>query len=549
MAERIFVAVAWPYANYLLHAGQAAGAYLPADIFSRYHRMRGNDVLMVSGSDCHGTPITVAADSEGITPQEVIDRYHPKILEAWERFGISFDLFTTTLTDNHYETTQDLFTRLLEQDLLYTGTQDQLYDPEARRFLPDRYVEGTCPLCRYAEARGDQCDNCGSQLDAIDLIEPRSKVSGATPEVRESEHFMLRLSAFNEQLREWVSAQPHWRRNVANFTLGILEEGLKDRAITRDINWGVPLPVEGYEDKRIYVWFDAVIGYLSAAKEWAAQSGDPEAWRLYWEDENTKAYYFIGKDNIVFHTLIWPAMLLGHGGLNLPYDVPANQYVNFSAGQKQSKSKGTATWLLDLLDTYDADVVRFYLTQIMPETSDSEFREEELIRANNEVLIATWGNLANRVLAMIRRNFDGVVPEPGTVGGESEALLATVREGFERAGAEYAACQFRGALREALNVAQAANKYLDERAPWRAVKEDRDHAAETLHTALQAISGLTALLHPILPFSTSKLHATLGHEGTPESEGWLLTGVPAGRSLGEGGALYRKLDVPEPVAN
>ena len=548
MAERIFVGVAWPYANYLLHAGQAAGAYLPADIFARYHRMRGNDVLMVSGSDCHGTPITVAADSEGVTPPEIIDRYHPKILEAWERFGISFDLFTTTLTDNHHETTQDIFTKLLEQDLLYRGTQEQLYDPEARRFLPDRYVEGICPRCRYAEARGDQCDNCGSQLDAVDLIEPRSKMSGATPEVRESEHFLLRLSAFNDQLKAWVSQQPHWRRNVANFTLGILEEGLKDRAITRDISWGVPVPVEGYEDKRIYVWFDAVIGYLSAAKEWAKATGDPEAWRLYWEDEETKSYYFIGKDNIVFHTLIWPAMLLGYGGLNLPHDVPANQYVNFSAGQKQSKSKGTATWLLDLLDTYDADVVRFYLTQIMPETSDSEFREEELIRANNEVLIATWGNLPNRVLAMIRRNFDGVVPEPGPLSAESEALLATVREGFERAGAEYAACQFRAALREGLAVAQAANKYLDDRAPWRAVKEDRDHAAETLYTALQAISGLCALLHPILPFSTSQLHTTLGHEGTPETAGWTLTDAPAGRALGEGGALYRKLDLPEPVA-
>ena len=308
------------------------------------------------------------------------------------------------------------------------------------------------------------------------------------------------------------------------------------------------MPVEGWEDKRIYVWFDAVIGYLSAAKEWAKATGDPEAWRLYWEDENTQAYYFIGKDNIVFHTLIWPAMLLGYGGLNLPHDVPANQYVNFSAGQKQSKSKGTATWLLDLLDTYDADVVRFYLTQIMPETSDSEFREEELIRANNEVLIATWGNLPNRVLAMIRRNFDGVVPEPGPLSAESEALLATVREGFERAGAEYASCQFRAALREGLAVAQAANKYLDDRAPWRAVKEDRDHAAETLYTALQAISGLCALLHPILPFSTSQLHTTLGHEGSPETAGWTLTDAPAGRALGEGGALYRKLDLPEPVA-
>ena len=548
MAERIFVGVAWPYANYLLHVGQAAGAYLPADIFARYHRMRGNDVLMVSGSDSHGTPITVSADSEGIEPRDIVDRYHPKIEEAWERFGISFDLYTSTLTESHYETVQEIFERLLEKELLYRGTQEQLYDPEANRFLPDRYVEGTCPICAFDEARGDQCDNCGSQLDAVDLIEPRSKMSGAVPEVRESEHFLLKLSAFQEELQEWVGKQAHWRRNVANFTLGMLEEGLKDRAITRDINWGVPVPVEGFEEKRIYVWFDAVIGYLSATKEWAEREGDPEAWRLYWEDPETRAYYFIGKDNIVFHTVIWPAMLLGYGGLNLPYDVPANQYVNFSAGQKQSKSKGTGTWLLDLLDTYDPDVVRFYLTQIMPETSDSEFREDELIRANNEVLIATWGNLVNRVVAMIKRNFDGAVPDPGTLSPESEALLGAVRTGFETVGAKYSGCEFRGALREALAVAQAANRYLDQRAPWKAVKDDRAHAAETLHTALQAISGLGTLLHPILPFSTKALHTTLGHEGTPQEGGWQLADVPAERTLGEHAALYRKLEIPEPAA-
>ena len=545
MAERIFVGVAWPYANYLLHVGQAAGAYLPGDIFARYHRLAGNDVLMVSGSDSHGTPITVAADRDGVGPREIIERYHPKILEVWERFGISFDRYTTTLTENHYETVQDMFLRLLEQDLLYKGTQEQLYDPEADRFLPDRYVEGTCPICSYAEARGDQCDNCGSQLDAIDLIEPRSKMSGARPVVRESEHFFLRLSAFNDQLKEWVGKQAHWRRNVANFTLGMLDEGLKDRAITRDIAWGVPVPVDGYEQKRIYVWFDAVIGYLSASREWAQHTGDADAWRPYWEDPETRAYYFIGKDNIVFHTVIWPAMLLGHGGLNLPYDVPANQYVNFSAGQKQSKSKGTGTWMLDLLDRYDADVVRFYLTSIMPETSDSEFREEELIRANNEVLIATWGNLVNRVLAMIQRNFDGVVPEPGDLAPESERLLETVRGAFESVGAEYAACRFRGALREALTVAQAANKYLDERAPWKAVKADREHAAQTLFTALQAISGLTALLHPIIPFSTKQLHEALGHEHTPLEGRWAYREVPAGRQLAPPAALYRKLDVLE----
>ena len=547
MAERIFVGVAWPYANYVLHVGQAAGAYLPADIFARYQRMRGNDVLMVSGSDSHGTPITVSADSEGVGPRDIVDRYHPKLEEAWERLGISFDLYTSTLTERHYETVQEIFERLLEKELLYRGTQEQLYDPEAGRFLPDRYVEGTCPICAFAEARGDQCDNCGSQLDAVDLIEPRSKMSGATPEVRESEHFLLKLSAFQEELKGWVGKQAHWRRNVANFTLGMLEEGLKDRAITRDISWGVPVPVEGFDEKRIYVWFDAVIGYLSASKEWAERHGDPEAWRLYWEDPETRAYYFIGKDNIVFHTVIWPAMLLGYGGLNLPYDVPANQFVNVTAGQKQSKSKNTGTWLLDLLDTYDADVVRFYLTQIMPETSDSEFREEELIRANNEVLIATWGNLVNRVVAMIKRNFEGVVPAPETLSAESEALLATVNGGFETVAAAYAACEFRGALREALAVAQAANQYLDQRAPWQAVKGDRAHAADTLFTALQAISGLGALLHPILPFSTRALHATLGHGGTPQTTGWGLAEVPAGRTLGEHAALYRKLDVPEPA--
>ncbi|MEX2080929.1 MAG: methionine--tRNA ligase, partial [Dehalococcoidia bacterium] len=424
--------MAWPYANYFLHVGQAAGAYLPADIFARYHRLTGNEVLMVSGSDSHGTPITVSADQEGVEPQDIIDRYHPKILETWERLGISFDLYTTTLTANHHETTQDIFQKLLDQELLYRATTDQLFDPVARRFLPDRYVEGTCPRCGFTEARGDQCDNCGSTLDAVELIAPRSKLTGATPELRPSEQFFLKLTAFEETLKAWVGQQAHWRRNVRNFTLGMLAEGLKDRAITRDINWGVPVPVEGFESKRIYVWFDAVIGYLSATKEWAQQSGAPEAWRLYWEDPEVRSYYFIGKDNIPFHTVIWPAMLLGYGGLNLPYDVPANQYVNFSAGQKQSKSRGTGTWVLELLDTYDADVVRFYLTTILPEQSDSEFREDDLIRANNDVLIGTWGNLVNRVLSMLNRNFDGRVPVLAELAPESETLLAEVEAAFAK---------------------------------------------------------------------------------------------------------------------
>jgi len=547
--DRILVCVAWPYANYLLHVGQVAGAYLPADIFARYQRLAGNDVVMVSGSDCHGTPITVSADREGVTPQDIIDRYHPKILETWERLGISFDLYTSTLTENHYRTVQEVFLRLLEKGYLERGTQDQLYDPEADRFLPDRYVEGTCPVCGYTEARGDQCDNCGSTLDAIELINPRSRMSGATPVVRQSEHFMLKLTKLQEPLREWVSKQQHWRRNVLNTTLGWLNEGLKDRAITRDISWGVPVPVEGFEEKRIYVWFDAVIGYLSATREWAQNRGEPELWKQYWEDPDCRAYYFIGKDNIPFHTIIWPGMLIGYGGLNLPYDVPANQYVNFAAGQKQSKSKGTGTWVLDLLDQYAADVIRFYLTQIMPETSDSEFREDELIRANNDVLIATWGNLANRVISMIHRNFDGVVPEVRELSPESAALIREAEAAFDTVGREFNECHFRNGLQEALKLAQTANKYLDERAPWKAVKTDREHAAETLSTALNAINALKVLFHPVLPFSTSQLHENLAQPGTVLEQGWRYHPVAPGTKLNPPQPLYQKIDVSEGSAS
>jgi methionyl-tRNA synthetase len=522
--------------------GQVAGAYLPADIFARYQRLAGNEVVMVSGSDCHGTPITVTADSEGVEPRVIVDRYHAKILEVWERLGISFDLYTTTLTENHYATTQEVFLRLLNAGLLYKHTQDQLFDPEASRFLPDRYVEGTCPKCDYADARGDQCDQCGSQLDAIDLINPRSRMTGATPVLRPSEHFFLKLTQVEAELREWVGKQAHWRRNVQNFTMGALTEGLKDRAITRDISWGVPVPVEGWEAKRIYVWFDAVIGYLSATREWAQKGGDPEAWRPFWQDPTTRSYYFIGKDNIPFHTIIWPAMLLGYETLNLPYDVPANQYVNFSAGQKQSKSKGTGTWVLDLLDRYDADVIRFYLTTIMPETSDSEFREDELVSANNGMLIATWGNLANRVISMIARNFDGVVPETGQLAPESVTLLSAADAAFATIGAEYNACHFRNALQESLKLAQSANRYLDDRAPWKAVKTDLPHAAETLSTTLNVINALKTLFHPILPFSTERLHEDLNQPGTVATSGWAFTRIPAGTLLRTPRALYQKLE-------
>ena len=545
MAETVLVAVAWPYANSALHAGQIAGAYLPADIFARYHRMRGNRTLMVSGSDAHGTPVTIRAEQEGLTPEEVSQRSHEGFLDTFERFGISFDLFTSTSTENHAAVAQDMFLRLHERGHIYEAEQTMLYDPLAGRFLPDRYVEGTCPFCDYADARGDQCDNCGRTMDALELIEPRSRLSDATPEPRATNHFFLRLSAFNEQLTAWVEQQTHWRPAVRNFTLGLLREGLHDRAITRDIAWGVPVPLDGYDDKRIYVWFEAVIGYLSATKEWAQRTEQPDAWEAFWTDPAAKTVYFQGKDNVPFHTTIWPAMLLGYGGLNVPYDVPANQYVTMS-GSKASSSRNWAIWMPDYLDRHDPDPLRYALAATMPETSDTDFTWAEYLRRNNDELVARWGNLVHRVLTLTRRHFDRQAPPPPptsqSLAPASSALLARVDAAFDEVGAQIEAVHLRGALQSAMAVAQEANRYLDERAPWAAVKSDREGAAETLHTALNVISGLSSLLQPFLPFTSPQAWALLGHAGGIEAAGWQRTPVAAGAALPEPVPLFRKLE-------
>ena len=548
MPETILVCVAWPYANTPLHAGQVAGAYLPADIFARYHRMRGNRVLMVSGSDAHGTPITVRAEQEGITPQAVMARNHASFVDTFERFGISFDLFTSTATANHAQVAQELFEQLRAAGYIYPATQTLLFDPKMQRFLPDRYVEGTCPRCGDTGARGDQCDNCGSTLDALELIDPRSRLSDATPEPRESEHFLLKLSTFNERLMAWVEAQAHWRPAVRNFTLGLLREGLHDRAITRDIDWGIPVPVEGYEGKRLYVWFEAVIGYLSASKEWAQTSGDPEAWRAFWEDPAARTYYFQGKDNVPLHTTIWPAMLIGSAeapgstALNLPFDVPANQYVTMS-GAKASSSRNWAVWMPDYLDRHAADPLRYMLSAIMPETSDSDFTWAEYVRRNNDELVATWGNLVNRVLTFTRRNFDAKVPDaPSTLSESSARMLARIDAAFAEAGAHIEAVQLRAALQTAMSVAQDANRYLDERVPWTAIKQDRDSAAETLWTAINVISGLATLFQPFMPSTSSRAWALAGNVGELQAAGWQRSPIAGGISLPEPGPLFLKLD-------
>ncbi|HLF79307.1 MAG TPA: methionine--tRNA ligase, partial [Dehalococcoidia bacterium] len=526
--------------------GQIVGAYLPADIFTRYQRLAGNKVIMVSGSDQNGTPIVILAEREGVTPQEIVDRYHNQYLQNWQELGISWDCYTSTGTQNHIETAQEIFLKLYEQGDLYLETQEQTYCVQEGRFLPDRYVEGVCPFCGYDGARGDQCDNCGKTLDPIDLISPRCRNDGSTPERRPTEHFFLRLTAYNEKLKEWLSTgKEHWRRSVLGFALGVLNEGLHDRAITRDLEWGVPIPVPGYDDKRIYVWFENVIGYLSAAKEWAQKQGTPEAWRDFWQDPAAKIYYFIGKDNIWFHTLSWPAQVFMYGGLNQPYDVPANQYLNFG-GWKASTSKGTAPFLPDYLSRYDPDTIRFYLSAIMPESGDSEFSEEDLVRRNNEELVSTWGNLVNRVLTMTYRNFEAKVPEPGELQASDQELLAQGEAALAAVGESLGACRFKEALRGALAYAQETNRYLNQEEPWQALKTDRQAAARALYTAISAIETLKVAFYPFVPFSSVRLNEMLGHRETIESQGWRALKPEAGAALQKPEPLFKKLEPLEP---
>jgi methionyl-tRNA synthetase len=540
MSERILVCVAWPYANGPLHVGHMAGCYLPADIFARYHRMKGNEVLMVSGSDQHGTPVTIKAEAEGITPHQVVDKYHQEFLDTWQRFGITFDLFTTTGTANHAQTSQDFFLKLLEKDYIYKDTVSQAFCEKCQRFLPDRYVEGTCPNCKSPNARGDQCEACGKPLNAPELIGAHCRICGSAPVYRDSEHFFLKLTAFNEPLLNWIREQNSWRLNVTNFTTRYLEDGLRDRAITRDIEWGIPVPVKDYEQKRLYVWFEAVIGYLSATKEWAASTGDPEKWRDFWQ-KDCHSYYFIGKDNIAFHTIIWPAMLMGYGGLNLPFDVPANEFLSIE-GKKVSTSRNWAVWMPDYLDNYAPDPLRYLLSANMPENNDMDFSWREYVRRNNDELVATYGNLAHRVLTLTYRNFDGKVPAPVNLDETDRLMAASCKEVFEEVDDSLYRCQFKQALNKAMALAHEANRYLDGKAPWKTIKTDRQAAANSLYTAIGAISALKTMLYPFLPFSSQKLYEYLGFEGKIENSKWEVCIPEPGQKLVEPKALFTKLD-------
>ncbi|MBW3663148.1 MAG: methionine--tRNA ligase [Actinobacteria bacterium] len=559
MTRHVLVAVAWPYANGVQHLGHIAGAYLPADIFARYHRITGNRVLMVSGSDAHGTPIMVAADEESITPAEVVDRYHPRIVEQWDVLAITFDLFTSTRTDNHREVTWQMFRALHANGYLETRTTEQFFDPERQRFLPDRYVEGTCPYCGNSQARGDQCDNCGRTLDPVDLIDPRSKLSGATPEPRETEHYFLLLTKLQEPVATWLDGLEGWRNHVINWARGFLGEGLQDRAITRDLDWGVPIPPEldistEASEKRIYVWFEAVIGYLSASKEWAQRSGDAEAWRAWWEDPDAETYYFVGKDNIPFHAVFWPAQLIGSGDLNLPTNVPANQYVTFK-GEKASKSRGIGTPVVAYLDTFTPDALRYGLAANLPEYTDTDISEAELARRVNDELANDWGNLVNRVFALVGRNCDGRVPELGELDGPDAELLDRIDALLGEEGELIERVELRAALKKALEAAQATNAYLNALEPWKTAKTDAPRTAQTLAVALAAIAGIAVGFAPYTPFSSDRVLQWLGvgeavrgepgGAGAPSGvSGWRRPDLVPGTQLGDAEPLFPKIELP-----
>lgn len=550
--EKIFVAVAWPYASGPRHLGHVAGAYLPPDSFARYHRMKGNRVLMVSGSDMNGTPITVAAEAAGVTPETIALRMHRLNTDLWHRMGFTYDLFTDTTTPVHRKLVQDFFLTLLEKGYIFKDSTIAPYCLVDQRFLPDRYTEGTCPHCGYTNARGDQCDNCGRQLDPFDLIDIRCKLCGSTPEPRETEHFFLDLPKIEERLLEWLQTEKeHWRPNVLAFTVNWIREGLHPRSYTRDLEWGVPIPIEGYENsgKRIYVWFDAVKGYLSAAMEWAILKGDPDAWKEWWIQEEgqpapSKAYYFIGKDNISFHTVIWPSMLIGHGGLNLPYDVPANEFLTGESGEKASSSRGGGgvPWLPDYLDSYKPDPIRYFMTINAPESHDTVFSWSEFYRRNNNELVATWGNLVHRVLTFTSRNYDGKIPQPGELTQEDHTLIANATAAFERVGDQIAACHFKEALREVMSLASEANRYFNDTAPWKAIKTDRERAGTSLYVTLTVINTLKVLTSPFIPFSAQQLNEMLGFDGDVSKMPWAMPELPAGQTLGTPTPLFEKLD-------
>jgi methionyl-tRNA synthetase len=528
--SKVLSAVAWPYANGPRHIGHIAGFGVPSDVFSRYMRMAGHDVLMVSGTDEHGTPILVAADKAGVSAKQLADESNRVIVQDLADLGLSYDLFTRTTTRNHYAVVQEMFRTVHDNGYMVEQTTQGAVSPSTGRTLPDRYIEGTCPICGYGEARGDQCDNCGNQLDPTDLLDPRSRINGETPKFIQTQHFFLDLPALAEALGEWLDgreASGTWRPNVIRFSQNILKD-IRPRAMTRDIDWGIPIPLDGWREqptKRLYVWFDAVIGYLSASIEWARRSGDPQAWRAWWNNPDALSYYFMGKDNITFHSQIWPAELLAYDGLGdrggkpgpfgqlqLPTEVVSSEFLTME-GKQFSSSRGVVIYVRDVLERYQPDALRYFISAAGPENQDSDFTWAEFVRRTNGELVAGWGNLVNRTATMIHRSF-GQIPAAAELTAQDVALLASVSQSFSTIGALIERHRQKQALSEAMRVVAEVNKYVTDQAPFKLKADDeRERLATILHVLAQAVSDCTTLLSPFLPHSCNQVHAAMGGLG------------------------------------
>lgn len=542
--KRTLVTSALPYANGPIHLGHLAGAYLPADIYVRYLRLKKEDVVFICGSDEHGVPITILADQKGVSPKDIVDEFHARNAKAFVDFGINFDNFSRTSLDAHKKLSQEFFKNLYDKGYLVEKTTKQFYSNVSKRFLPDRYVEGTCPHCGYEGARGDQCDKCGKWIEQTSLIDPKSKIEGDTPVIKETKHLFLKLGDFQKKIDAWLKTKTTWKSNVLNFCRGWFSEGLRDRSVTRDLSWGVPVPVEGFEGKVLYVWFDAPIGYISATKEWAEQNGEPDRWKDYWQREDTRLIHFIGKDNIVFHAIVWPAILMGRGEYVLPAEIPANEFLNIE-GEKLSTSKNYAVWLDDYLKKFAPDPLRYALAVNAPETKDSDFSWKDFQAHNNNELADILGNFINRSLTFLKKNFDGKIPERGEMDALDQEMLTKIEEARDLIAANLEKFEVRKAVANYMNLARFANKYFNDQEPWVSFKQNREKCATTLNICLQVCRALALLGNPFLPFFSKKLLKILKLKNDLREVGWDEIGqleIPAGHQVGKLKILFPKIE-------
>lgn len=548
MSEKILVTSALPYANGPIHLGHLAGAYLPADIFVRYHRLKGNDVLYICGSDEHGVPIMLRARSEGVSPQKIVDRYHKINKKSFEDFGISFDYYGRTSSPVHHQTSQEFFRNLADQDEFVVKKEKQLFDPEAGIFLADRFVRGTCPVCEYEDAYGDQCEKCGSSLSPKELKNPRSAITNAQPVLRETLHWYLPLAAYQKELEEWIAGHSNWKQNVLGQIHSWFNDGLEDRAVTRDLPWGVEVPADvarkygaDAHGKVLYVWFDAPIGYISATKEWALNKGAPDKWKDYWQSDDTRLVHFIGKDNIVFHCIIFPAMLKRHGKYVLPDNVPANEFLNLE-GRKLSTSRNYAVWLDDYLKNFEPDALRYVLASILPETKDSDFSWKDFQARHNNELADILGNFVNRTFTFVHKYFDGQLPEASDLRELDRQLRDRLAEAPQRLGRLIDRFQLRAYVRELMDLARFANKYFNDKEPWKTRKTDQKACATTLNLCLQTVYHLSVLAEPVLPFTARKLWHMLALDHSHRWDEFASKPLPAGHRLNKADILFRKIE-------